>query len=129
MKIPPGFNTLNAYMIVHDAPALIEFLVHGLEGKESLRHEQEGRIHHAQVQVGNSTIMLSEASQEYPAMAAAYYMYVADADRAHVQALAAGATEIIAVADMPYGDRHGGVRDPFGNVWWLAQRIVDGGFA
>jgi PhnB protein len=129
MKIPPGFNTMTAYMIVTDAPALIEFLVHGLAGKELLRHLNEGKILHAQVQVGNSTIMLSEASAQYPAMAGAYYVYVEDADVAHAQIIAAGASEIMPVMDMPYGDRHGGVRDPFGNIWWLAQRVAEGGFS
>lgn len=128
MLIPPGFNTLSAYMIVTDAPALIEFLVQGLAGKELFRHVEDGKIQHAQVQIGNSTIMLSEASAAYPAMAAAYYVYVENADQAHAQAIAAGAQEMMPVMDMSYGDRHGGIRDPFGNVWWLAQRLVEGGF-
>jgi PhnB protein len=129
MKIPPGFNTITAYLIANDAPALIDFLVQGLGGKEILRHLHEGKIQHAQVQVGTSTIMLSEASSEYPAMAAAYYVYVENADTAHKNVLAAGAIEMMPVTNMPYGDRHGGVRDPFGNIWWLAQRVAQDGYA
>ncbi len=58
-------------------------------------------------------------------MAAAYYLYVADADAALQRALAAGATLEMAVGDMPYGDRQGGVRDAHGNLWWISQRTVE----
>ena len=70
--------------------------------------------------------MLSEATADFPAMPAAYYVFVADAHAALARALAAGATRIMDVMDMPYGDRQGGVRDPAANLWWISQRLVDG---
>ncbi|WP_435106395.1 VOC family protein [Arhodomonas sp. AD133] len=69
--------------------------------------------------------MVSEASADYPAMPAAYYLYVADANAAMERALAHGASLEMAVADMPYGDRQGGVRDAHGNIWWISQRLVE----
>jgi PhnB protein len=57
-------------------------------------------------------------------MPAAYYLYVDDAPAALQKALDAGATLEMKVADMPYGDRQGGVRDPAGNIWWISQRLV-----
>lgn len=56
---------------------------------------------------------------------AAFYFFVSDADASFAQAVAAGAENIMDVADMPYGDRQGGVRDPSGNIWWISKRLSD----
>ncbi len=126
MRIPPGFSSVTPYFFVDGAPRFIDFLVHGLGGTEIGRHMDGQRIANAQVRLGTSTVMVSEASSAFPAMPASYYLYVADADSAMSRAAAAGATVIMDVADMPYQDRQGGVRDPCGNLWWISQRLVDG---
>ena len=128
MHIPPGFNTITPYHFVNNAPAFLEFLVQGLCGVETCRHMNGDRIANAQVRLGNSTVMVSESSADFPAMPASYYLYVEDADDAMKKAVAAGATKIMDVANMPYNDRQGGVRDPFGNLWWLSQRLIDGSY-
>ena len=74
---------------------------------------------------GMSTVMASEASAAYPAMASSFYLYVEDAHAAMRRALEHGATLEMDVADMPHGDRQGGVRDPQGNLWWISQRLVE----
>ena len=84
-----------------------------------------GRVANCQMKFETATIMVSEASREFPASSAALYLYVADADAAMSRAIEAGATKIMDVADMPYNDRQGGVRDISGNIWWLSQRLVD----
>ena len=58
-------------------------------------------------------------------MPSAFYLYVEDADAAMKKAIDAGADLEMEVADMDYGDRQGGVRDPFGNIWWISQRLVN----
>ncbi|MBU6259137.1 MAG: VOC family protein [Burkholderiales bacterium] len=126
MLIPPGFNTVSPYIFADHADDLLNFLIHGLGGIEVLRHMNGDRIANAQVKIGTSTLMVSEASTEFPAMPASYYVFVEQADAAMRMALAAGAQQIMPVADMPYGDRQGGVRDAHGNVWWLSQRLVPG---
>ena len=126
MRMPPGFNTVTPYFILEDAAGFIEFLVRGLGGEEVLRHLDGERIANAQVRLGTSTVMASESSATFPAMPASYYLYVADADEAMARAMAAGAESIMPVADMPYGDRQGGVRDAWGNLWWISERLVDG---
>lgn len=126
MLIPPGFHTVTPYFFVRDAVGFLEFLVQGLGGEEVGRHMHGDRIANAQVRLGTSTVMVSEASAEYPAMPASYYLYVEDADRAMERAVAAGGTTVMEVADMPYDDRQGGIRDPFGNLWWISQRLVAG---
>jgi len=125
MYIPPGFGTVTPYFFVADAERFVAFLVAGLGGKEVLRSlRADGRIGNAQIVLGTSTVMVSEASERYPPMPASYYLYVADADAAMRSARAAGAALEMEVADRPYGDRQGGVRDPAGNIWWISQRLV-----
>lgn len=70
--------------------------------------------------------MVSESSAAYPPMPSSCYLYVEDADAAMAGALHGGAAQVMAVADMPYGDRQGGVRDAWGNLWWISQRLEDG---
>ena len=125
MYIPPGFSSVTPYFFVDNAEGFVAFLLRGLGGTEVLRSMRpDGKIANVQVTLGTSTVMVSEASPQYPAMAAAYYLYVEDADASTAAALAAGARLEMAVGDMPYGDRQGGVRDPHGNLWWISQRTV-----
>jgi PhnB protein len=125
MYIPPGFNTVTPYYFVKDAESFVTFLLHGLGGEEACRTMRtDGRIQNVQVKLGTSTVMVSEATARYPAMASAFYLYVENADAAMTRALENGATLEMAVGDMPYGDRQGGVRDKHGNIWWLSQRTV-----
>lgn len=125
MYIPPGFNTVTPYFFVDGAESFVSFLVRGLGGEETCRTVRDGRIQNVQVRLGTSTVMVSEASVRYPAMAAAFYLYVSDADAAMQRAIECGATLEMDVADMPYGDRQGGVRDRHGNIWWISQRTVE----
>jgi PhnB protein len=83
-----------------------------------------GVVQNVQVRIGDSTVMVSEATESYPAMAFAFYLYVADATASVQQALRHGAELEMAVLDMPYGDRQGGVRDTHGNIWWISQRTA-----
>ncbi len=125
MYIPPGFTTITPYFFVEDAERFVDFLTSAFGGVEELRSlRADGRIANTQVRVGTATVMISEATARYPSMAFSFYLYVEDADAAMARAIAAGATHEMDVADMPYGDRQGGVRDPRGNIWWISQRLV-----
>lgn len=126
MYIPPGFNTVTPYFFVKDAESFVRFLIQGLGGEETCRTmKPDGLIQNVQVRLGSSTVMVSEATERYPAMSAAFYLYVSNADAAMAQAMVSGASLEMAVADMPYGDRQGGVRDQHGNIWWISQRVVE----
>jgi len=85
---------------------------------------QDGLIQTVQVKLGSSTVMVSEATPRYTPLAAAFYLYVEDAHAAMKRAIDHGATLEMEVADMPYDDRQGGVRDQHGNIWWISQRLV-----
>ncbi len=126
MYIPPGFGTVSPYIFADRAERLVEFLVDGLSGRETLRTlAPNGTIANSQVAIGTSTVMVSEASGRFPPSQASFYLYVEDADDAMARALRAGGTPVMEVGDMPYGDRQGGVADPCGNLWWISQRLVE----
>jgi PhnB protein len=126
MYIPPGFSTVTPYFFVDDAEAFIAFLIAGLGGTEVGRTmRDDGLVANVMVTLGTSTVMVSDASPAFPAMAAPYYLYVEDADASMKRAIEHGATLVMAVDDMPYGDRQGGVRDAHGNLWWISQRIAE----
>jgi len=127
MKKPEGFGTVTPYLFVDGAERLVAFLIAAFGAQEVLRSlRPDGRIANAQLRIGDVMLMISEASAGYPAMPASYYLYVDDADAVMARALAAGATLEMAVANMPYDDRQGGVVDPCGNLWWISQRLIDG---
>lgn len=130
MTTPPGFATVTPYIFVDDAPAFIVFLKEGL-GAEEVRRTlgESGRVANAQLRIGNCMVIVSESAGDWPAMPASYYLYVDDADGAVQRALNAGGTLIMPVGDMPYGDRQGGVRDAFGNIWWISQRLEEGDYS
>jgi PhnB protein len=124
MHIPPGFSVVTPYIFVDDADRYLDFLRRAFGGKERGRAlRPDGKVANAQMAFGSATVMISEAQAEFPAGRSAFYLYVADADASMAQAIAAGAEKIMGVADMPYGDRQGGVRDSAGNIWWISQRL------
>jgi len=127
MYIPEGFGTITPYIFVNTADAFSDFVATAFGGVERGRTTRpDGVIANLQMEVGTSMIMVSEATEQYPAMPAAYYLYVEDCDSVTNQAILAGGVLKMAVADMSYGDRQSGVEDPFGNIWWISQRLVHG---
>lgn len=85
-----------------------------------------GTIGHAEVRVGDSTIMLSEAMDEvYKPTTSGIHLYVDDCDATYERALEAGAISVKKPADQPYGDRSAGVKDRFGNHWMIATHKED----
>ena len=82
----------------------------------------DGSVMHAEIQVGDCHVMMGEPMGDFTPMPAMLYLYVEDVDAAFKQAVQAGALPVMEPADQFYGDRNGGVKDPSGNLWWLASR-------
>jgi PhnB protein len=119
LTITPHFNPLRA-------PSMIEFLEKAFGAEEVYRAQSpDGVVHHAQVRIGDSVISMGEAHGPYQPAPATLHLYVPDADALYDRALRAGASSIQPVAEQPYGDRSGGVKDPFGNRWFIATHIRD----
>ncbi|HYF63641.1 MAG TPA: VOC family protein [Herpetosiphonaceae bacterium] len=80
----------------------------------------DGSIMNAELRIGDSILELSQSSAQWGATPAALHIYLPDTDAAYRRALEAGAASLYEPADMPYAERSAGVRDPFGNVWYIA---------
>ena len=121
-----GAPTVQPYMHPRRAEPVIRFLKQAFGAVDLGQHaDAEGIVHHATIKIGDSQLELGEAQGPYQPMPGMFYLYVPDADAKYRSALAAGATPLYEPNDMPYGDRVGGVKDPFGNEWCIATHFKD----
>jgi PhnB protein len=124
--IPEGYHTVVPYVVAADAEALLAFLKTGLKAKEiEVMRYPDGRVWHGDVLIGDSHVMLSQATEQHPAMPATLYLYVPDTDAAYRAAVAAGATSVMEPATQFYGDRNAGVKDSNGNMWYFGTHVED----
>jgi len=125
--IPDGFHSVTPYLIVEGAAKIIDFAQKAFDAK--LHHEAtkrpDGSIMHATLKIGDSMLMISDASEHAKATTTMLYLYVGDVDATYQKALKAGGTSVMEPADQFYGDRSGCVKDPCGNQWWLGKHIED----
>jgi PhnB protein len=123
---PKGLNSVNVYLHPLRAEPVINFLKQAFGARELAKYASpDGVVHHAEIRVGDSVVEMGEAHGKYEPMPAMFYLYVPDCDAVYRRALAAGATSIAEPVDHPYGDRSGGVKDAFGNQWYIATHIKD----
>ncbi len=132
--VPDGFRTITPYLVCAGAAAALEFYTRAFGAVETLRLQApDGRLIHAACRIGDSMLMLND---EFPEMGAlgpkarqgtpvTLHLFVPDVDAAFARAVAAGATVVVPVQDMFWGDRYGLIEDPFGHRWSLATRRRD----
>lgn len=130
--VPPGYHSLTPYLVLSDAAKAIEFYSQAFGAKEISRmNGPSGKIMHAELQIGDSRMMLSDemmanrSPQSLGGSPVSIFLYVEDVDSVFSQAVSAGATADMPPADMFWGDRYGKLTDPFGNLWGLATHIED----
>jgi PhnB protein len=132
--IPEGYHTATPYLIVSDAASAIDFYKKAFGATELMRMTQpDGRIGHAEIKIGDSPIMLADefpeigarSPQRFGGSPVSILLYVEDVDALFSQAVAAGGKVLRPVKDQFYGDRSGGVTDPFGHVWYIATHKED----
>ena len=122
--MPEGLRAVTPFLHPRGADRLIDFLERAFGAEEQSRYQTpDGVIHHATVKIGDSMIEMGEAHGPWQPMPTTFFMYVEDVDSSYRRALAAGGVSQGEPADQPYGDRVGGIRDPFDNVWYLATHI------
>lgn len=126
-SILDGYHTVTPYLLVQGADKLIDFAKKAFNVTETEHYSMpDGSIGHAEIRLGDSVIMLSEAMGEAnKPTSAGIHLYVEDCDATYQRALDAGATSTMQPADQFYGDRSAGVNDPFGNHWWIATHKED----
>jgi len=123
--VPEGRHALATYLHPRRADPVIAFMKRAFGAEEVEKHASiEGVVYHAVVRIGDSTIEMGEAYGSTEPMPTMFYLYLPNVDASYQRAIDAGGTSILAPADQPYGVRMGGVKDPFGNQWYLARQIA-----
>ena len=123
--VPKGYHSVTPFLSIKGADQALEFYKRAFGAVEKFRSPgPDGKIMHAEVTIGDSTIMLSETLREPPSVSS-MYVYVPDADKAFARAVKAGAKVKVPLADMFWGDRYGSVSDPYGNTWAIATHVED----
>lgn len=124
--IREGFHTVTPYLMVREAVKLIDFVKEAFAATELFRGTGSAGGIHAEVRIGDSMVMIGGAGTwNGEPMPAAIYLYMDDVDAVYKRALQAGAASLSEPADQPYGDRIAGVKDSFGNIWYIATHIED----
>lgn len=133
--IPDGFNTINTYLIVPKCTEAIPFYEKAFRAEHvmSMPGPVEGSTMHAEMAIGNSMLMMTDANPDWQAKSPAelggtpvsLHLYVEDADTLFQQAVDAGCTVLMPMTDMFWGDRMGKLADPFGHQWSIATHVED----
>jgi uncharacterized glyoxalase superfamily protein PhnB len=128
-NLPPGIHSLSPHLVCAGAAAAITFYQDAFGAEELLRLAgPDGKLLHASLRINGSSVLLVD---ENPACGAlgpkalkgtpvTIHLMVEDVDQAVARAVAAGATVVMPVADMFWGDRYGVIEDPFGHHWSIA---------
>jgi PhnB protein len=132
--IPDGFNTLTPYLIVDGAEAAIALYEKALGAEVvNVARGQEGKVINAQLRIGNSMLMLNDEWPDFGAIgpkkigntAVTIHIYTEDVDALWKRATDAGFEVSMALENMPWGDRYGSLKDPFGHSWSIATRLEE----
>ncbi len=132
--IPDGYHSVQPYLMMKNTRKAIDFYKQAFGAVERMVMKgPDGRIGHAEIEIGDSCIMMADENPSIQAYSAEHYggspvslqVYVQDCDAVYKKALAAGATSEREPADQFYGDRSAGVRDPFGYRWYVSTHIKD----
>jgi len=122
---PDRYSTVSPYLVVNGASATIDFLAHVFGATELRRFAHpDGVVAHAEVQIGDSVIMMADGVEGWPAVPAHVHVYVEDVDATFTRAVDAGAPPVREpVQTEGETDKRGGVRGPGGIVWWIATKM------
>jgi PhnB protein len=119
MKIPNGHQAVMPYLIMDGVDRFIDFVTVVFGADITYRGKnKDGSTGHCEMNIGGSTIMFSNNNEQWKARTADLFIYVENADETFAKAISAGATVVMELTDQDYG-RSGGVKDAFGNIWWI----------
>jgi uncharacterized glyoxalase superfamily protein PhnB len=122
---PEGYTSFSVYLVAEGAQRVIDFLKKAFGATELRRFDTEdGKIMHAEVQIGDTVVMIADAGGNYPAFPVWLHVYVPDAGETCKKALAAGGVSVQEpVRKEGDPDRRGGAKDPCGNTWWISTQV------
>lgn len=121
---PEGFRTVTPFLHARDTGRLMDWMKRALSAEELERHASpDGLVQHGVLRIGDSVIETGEAHGDWKPMPMHIHLFVPDADAMYEQAIAAGGKVSYPINNAPYGERIGGVTDPFGNTWYVATPL------
>jgi PhnB protein len=124
--VPDGYHTVTPFLNVKGVTKLIDFMKAALGAEEVMRMTgPDGAVGHAEMNIGNSRMMLGEVMPQNEPSSSYFYLYVNDVDAMYKRAVGAGATSVSPPTDQFWGDRMATLKDPFGNTWSLATHKED----
>ena len=121
---PDTYRTITPYLVVRDADAELNFLKAAYGATESVcQRGADDKVMHAEINIGDSLVMLGQAGPQWKAQDASLYLWVKDVDDIYLKALKAGATSQSEPEDKPYGHRNAGIVDVSGITWWIGSPV------
>ncbi len=132
--IPQGMHSLTPHLVCANAVQAIDFYKQAFGAVEAMKLlAPNGQLVHAGLRIGDSMLMLAEECPQWGSLGpkslngspVVIHLMVPDVDATVAQAVAAGATITMPVADMFWGDRYGQLLDPFGHRWSIATHLRD----
>jgi len=124
--IPQGYGTVTPYLIVDGVSKLIDFLKETFHAEERARiNDKEDHVGHAEIKIGNSIVMMADSTAQYRPIPSQLYVYVDNVDDTYERAMKAGGTSEQEPTTQFYVDRTAAVKDPTGNIWWIAAHVED----
>ena len=130
--VPDSFTSVTPWIVSSSTSKMIEFLTIAFEAEEvphSRITNEEGVVIHAIVKIGTAMVMLFDSRQGWSPTPSLLNMYVEDVEKVYRASLKLGATSVTDITTMYFGEKICRILDPFGNIWWLNQRIEEIGTA
>jgi PhnB protein len=121
---PAGYPTVSAYIMATGAQRVIDFVTDVLGGQVIMRMERDdGSLMHGALRIGDSVVMLSDATKDNAGFPIWLHVYVPDVDATYQSALEKGGISVQEPSEQGDGDRRAGVKDQAGNTWWIATHV------
>ncbi len=123
MPVPTQYQTVTPYLLIEHANDFLVFMQTLFQAEITEQHhrdEEKSVLMHAELKVGNATIMCAEATEQWAIQSAGLFIYVENADESYAKAISLGCTSIMGLSDQHYG-RTCGVKDAYGNTWWITS--------
>jgi len=126
LKIPQGYQVMMPYLMLKNASKFFEFTHNVFGAKEKMKEmlPDSNGIAHGEITIEGQTIIYAEGSEKLGYQTTGLFIYVPNADETYKKAITEGATSVMEPSDQPYG-RSGGVKDPFGNTWWITSVLPE----
>ncbi|MFJ4950465.1 VOC family protein [Streptomyces sp. NPDC088760] len=123
---PAGYTTVAPWVVTDDTGAFLDFVSRVFGGEELARvPTEDGLIGHGEIRVGDTVVLAFDRHADWPTMPSLLRVFVADADQAFSEAVAAGSHVVTPLASDAFGQRGGRVKDPFGTIWWVVSRVEE----